>query len=131
MERSVVFPAPLGPRMPKISPSSIWRLIPFRTHLCFLPNQPDRKVFEIPSALIANAMAFPFRIADCRMRNQFLKFKASSKNIIPAKAGIYRFLTLLDSRLRGSDKLGIIRGSLNFQLVNSGFHSAIRIPQLE
>ena len=38
--------------------------------------------------------------------------KATSKNVIPAKAGIHKFLTLLDSRLRGSDKLGIIRGTL-------------------
>jgi len=37
---------------------------------------------------------------------------ATSKNVIPAKAGIHKFLTLLDSRLRGSDKLGIIRGCL-------------------
>jgi len=37
---------------------------------------------------------------------------ATSKNVIPAKAGIHKFLRLLDSRLRGSDKLGIIRGSL-------------------
>jgi len=41
------------------------------------------------------------------------KHKATSKNVIPAKAGIYKFLTLLDSRLRGSDKLGIIRGPHN------------------
>ncbi len=39
-------------------------------------------------------------------------FKATSKNVIPAKAGIQKVLTLLDSRLRGSDKLVIIRGSL-------------------
>jgi hypothetical protein len=38
--------------------------------------------------------------------------KATSKNVIPAKAGIQKLLTLLDSRLRGSDKLIIIRGSL-------------------
>ncbi len=37
---------------------------------------------------------------------------ATSKNVIPAKAGIHKLLTLLDSRLRGSDKLRIIRGSL-------------------
>ncbi len=36
----------------------------------------------------------------------------TSKNVIPAKAGIHNLLTLLDSRLRGSDKLGIIRGAL-------------------
>ncbi len=34
----------------------------------------------------------------------------SSKNVIPAEAGIYKLLTSLDSRLRGSDKFGIIRG---------------------
>jgi hypothetical protein len=35
--------------------------------------------------------------------------KGTSKNVIPAKAGIQKLLTLLDSRLRGSDKLVIIR----------------------
>jgi len=40
------------------------------------------------------------------------RFKAISKNVILAKAGIHKLLTLLDSRLRGSDKLRIIRGSL-------------------
>jgi len=43
-----------------------------------------------------------------------LKIKATSKNVIPAKAGIHKLLTLLDSRLRGSDKLVMIRGSLNY-----------------
>jgi len=38
--------------------------------------------------------------------------KDTSKNVIPAKAGIQKLLTSLDSRLRGSDKLTIIRGSL-------------------
>ena len=38
--------------------------------------------------------------------------KATSKNVIPAKAGIQNPLTSLDSSLRGSDKLIIIRGSL-------------------
>ena len=38
--------------------------------------------------------------------------KATSKNVIPAKAGIQNPLTSLDSRLRGIDKLIIIRGSL-------------------
>jgi hypothetical protein len=41
-----------------------------------------------------------------------LKIKAASKNVIPAKAGIQNLLTSLDSRLNGSDKLIIIRGSL-------------------
>jgi hypothetical protein len=40
-------------------------------------------------------------------------FKAASNNVIPAKAGIQKLLKSLDSRLRGSDKLIIIRGSLN------------------
>ena len=40
------------------------------------------------------------------------RVKATSKNVTPAKAGIHKLLTLLDSRLRGSDKLEIIRGSL-------------------
>jgi len=35
-----------------------------------------------------------------------------------AKAGIHKFLTLLDSRLRGSDKLGIIRGCLKYRNKN-------------
>ena len=39
--------------------------------------------------------------------------KGTSKNVIPAKAGIQNLLYLLDSRLRGSDKMTIIRGSLN------------------
>jgi hypothetical protein len=39
---------------------------------------------------------------------------ASSKNVIPAKAGIHNILKLLDSRFHGSDKLEIIRGSLKF-----------------
>ena len=39
--------------------------------------------------------------------------KATSKNVIPAKAGIQNPLTSLASRLRGSDKLIIIRGFLN------------------
>ena len=37
--------------------------------------------------------------------------KDSSKNVIPAKAGIQNKLKLLDSRLRGSDRLEIIRGT--------------------
>ncbi len=36
----------------------------------------------------------------------------SSKNVIPAKAGIKNQPKLLDSRLRGSDRLAIIRGTL-------------------
>jgi len=43
------------------------------------------------------------------------KFKATSKNVIPAKAEIQKLLTILDSRLRGSDKLVIIRGVLKLQ----------------
>jgi len=44
--------------------------------------------------------------------------KSFSQNVIPAKAGIYKLLTSLDSRLRGSDKFGIIRGCLEFFLWN-------------
>ena len=36
-------------------------------------------------------------------------YKGSSKNVIPAKTKIKNQPELLDSRLRGSDKLGIIR----------------------
>ena len=43
-----------------------------------------------------------------------VSLKATSKNVIPAKAGIQKPVTLLDSRLRGSDKLIIIRGSLKY-----------------
>jgi hypothetical protein len=45
-----------------------------------------------------------------------VKLKDPSKNIIPAKAGIHKLMALLDSRLRGSDKFGIIRGSLKGSL---------------
>ena len=48
------------------------------------------------------------------------KVKATSKNVIPSKAGIHKLLTLLDSRLRGSDKLGIIRGYINNWLIADG-----------
>jgi len=43
-----------------------------------------------------------------------LNFKAPSKNVIRAKAGIHKLLTILPSRLRGSDKLEIIRGSFKY-----------------
>ena len=59
-----------------------------------------------------------------RVNLNIINIKATSKNVIPAPAfagvnlsprrrgaGIHKLLTLLDSRLRGSDKLGIIRGS--------------------
>ena len=36
----------------------------------------------------------------------------TSKNVIPVKTGIQKPLISLDSRLRGSDKLVIIRGTL-------------------
>ncbi|NWG04653.1 MAG: hypothetical protein HXY44_17510 [Syntrophaceae bacterium] len=50
-----------------------------------------------------------------------VKFKATSKKVIPAEAEIHKLLKLLDSRWSlppylirgGSDELGIIRGSLN------------------
>jgi len=37
---------------------------------------------------------------------------ATSKNVMPAQAGIHNILIELDSRLRGGDKFVIIRGSL-------------------
>jgi hypothetical protein len=37
--------------------------------------------------------------------------KGTSKKVIPAKAGIQKPLPSLDSRLRGSDELIIIRGT--------------------
>ena len=40
--------------------------------------------------------------------------KGTSKNVIPVKTGIQKPLISLDSRLRGSDKLVIMRGSLKF-----------------
>ena len=48
--------------------------------------------------------------AHCEMKKA--RLKATSKNVIPAKAGIQKLLTLLDSRLRGSDKFIITRDSL-------------------
>ena len=42
-----------------------------------------------------------------------------SQDVIPAKAGIHKLLTLLDSRLRGSDKLEIIRSSQNTSIIPS------------
>ena len=41
-----------------------------------------------------------------------VNIQATSKNVIPAKAGIQKLMTLLDSRLRGSDELISNRGSL-------------------
>ncbi len=41
-----------------------------------------------------------------------LKFKATSKNVIPAKAGIQKLLTSLDRRFCGNGKLIMVRGSL-------------------
>jgi prepilin-type N-terminal cleavage/methylation domain-containing protein len=46
-----------------------------------------------------------------------MELKPTSKNVIPAKAGIQKLFRLLDSRLRGSEKLIVIRGSLG----NKGF----------
>jgi hypothetical protein len=44
-----------------------------------------------------------------------VQLKAASNNVIPAKAGIQKLLKSLDSRLRGSDKLIIIKGSLKLK----------------
>ena len=46
---------------------------------------------------------------------QITILKGSSKNVIPAEAGIQKVLKSLDSRLRGSDELRIIGGSLKYQ----------------
>jgi hypothetical protein len=40
------------------------------------------------------------------------RIKVTSKNVIPAKAGIQKFSTSLNYRFCGSDELIIIRGSL-------------------
>jgi len=42
----------------------------------------------------------------------FFILKVTSKNVIPAKAGIQNFMKSLDSCFRRSDEFGIIRGSL-------------------
>jgi len=41
---------------------------------------------------------------------QHVNIMGKSKNVIPVKTGIQKPLISLDSRLRGSDKLVIIRG---------------------
>jgi len=46
-----------------------------------------------------------------KLNTHNLKLKATSKNVIPVETEIQKLLTSLDSRLRGSDELGIIRGS--------------------
>ena len=71
---------------------------------------------EIFSDILTDAVSRSPRPDDgYTYRNQIhisCQIKATSKNVIPAKAGIQKRLTSLDSRLRGSDKLIIIRGSL-------------------
>ncbi|MBM4278591.1 MAG: hypothetical protein FJ130_12040 [Deltaproteobacteria bacterium] len=55
-----------------------------------------------------------------------LNLEATSKNVIPAKAGIHKLLKLLSSRLCGNDELGIIRGPLIFgskERLNNGANS--------
>ena len=52
------------------------------------------------------------KLGGLNSKSKILIIKATSKNVIPAKAGIQKPVTLLDSRLRGSDKFIIIRGSL-------------------
>ena len=49
-------------------------------------------------------------------RRRFL-LKSTSKNVIPAKAGIQKLLTSLDSQICRNNKLIIIRGSLKSTLV--------------
>jgi hypothetical protein len=62
------------------------------------------------------------KIPDLIIEKAKLRFEVTSKNVIPAKAGIQNVLRSLDScwslprtRIRGrSDEFGIIRGSLKF-----------------
>ena len=56
---------------------------------------------EVPRAL---PVGLHYR-SSCSKMGWGGKIKATSKNVIPAKAGIHKLLTLLDSHLRGSDKL--------------------------
>ena len=68
------------------------------------------------------------------------KLKATSKNVIPAKAGIQKRVIILDSRRSlprtwirgGSDKFGIIRGSLNGKNLSPdhGFPLRLIIPRM-
>jgi hypothetical protein len=44
------------------------------------------------------------------LKYQVLRFKGSSKNVIPAKAGIQNPWTSLDSGVRRSDEMIILRG---------------------
>jgi hypothetical protein len=59
-----------------------------------------------------------FQISDCRLKvkSKILNLKATSKNVIPAEAGTQKILISLDSRLRGSDELVIVRGSLKSKI---------------
>jgi hypothetical protein len=54
--------------------------------------------------------------------------KATSKNVIPAKAGIQKGLRLLDSRLLGSDKLIINRGPLKLRGDEGGLWANTCLP---
>jgi hypothetical protein len=51
------------------------------------------------------------------MNDGIWNIKGSSKNVIPAKAGIQKVLRSLDSRLRGSDELIINRGYLKIAII--------------
>ena len=56
-----------------------------------------------------------------------IKYKATSKNVISVKTGIYTQLKLLDSRFRGSDRLGIISRLLkNTRLLRCAHPSSLR-----
>jgi hypothetical protein len=52
---------------------------------------------------------------------EILILEATSKNVIPAKAGIQKPFTSMDSRLRGSDNLIIIKGSLEIWILDLSF----------
>ena len=47
--------------------------------------------------------------------------EVTSENVIPAKAGIQKPFTSLDSRLRGSDNSIIIRGPLGIWILDLRF----------
>ena len=51
------------------------------------------------------------------MKNRHPKIQVTSNNVISAKAGIQKPLIIQDSRLRGSDEFGILRGSLQFLIL--------------
>ena len=80
-------------------------------------QNPNFEMFILPAATVS-AFAIYLSFAFCHLA---LLFKATSKNVIPVKTRIYNQLKLLDSRFRGSDRLGIIRGSLKIISITGKF----------